>query len=677
MNKALLIEIGVEELPAVPFLEEFKNLEVKWAKILEENSILCEFNIFFTPRRIVIYHREFPSKQPDTFKEFFGPPINVAFKDKTPTKAAVSFAKKCNVDIEKLQRVKRGNKEYLYCKKNIEGKSSKELIEKLINNWLDSLEFKRKMRWNKKHYFIRPVRWALVLFGAEFIECNIYGIISRDFTFIHRNISLEPVKICGIKNYFEILEKNGVILFQDSRKEMILKEISKAEKKENFKVDIDLHLLEEIVAICEYPKVIVGEFEKDFLKLPQEVIIASMKEHQKYFAVRKTNKLINKFVCVANTPLKEISLIKKGNERVLRARLKDALFFWEKDIENGLNFDGLKEIIFVEGGGSIFDKELRELKIARILFELYNKELINEQSIETGELKALLERSVMLSKADLLTQMVYEFTQLQGIMGYYYAKARNEHPLVALAIREQYLPIEDSFPTTLFTSLIAVAAKLDTIFTLFSLKKIPTGSKDPFALRRAAAGIIKIVLKNNINFNIEEIFKLLQKYYPKADLREIEEFFIDRLNGIFDVNPSLIKSVVSVGERDILLIKGKIEALSSIVESKDFKHIFITFKRVANILKEYKSFGKVDEKLFKTSFETVLYKRIKQLQAKKFNDYEEKLIALFGLKKEIDKFFDNVLVNVEDEKLKNNRKNLLGMIYDSFREIADIKEISV
>ncbi|WP_281950704.1 glycine--tRNA ligase subunit beta [Nitrosophilus kaiyonis] len=682
MFKPLLIEIGVEELPAIPFLKELPNIEKKWEKILEENSLLCEFSFFYTPRRLVLWHPEFPTKQNDFEEELFGAPVDIAFKDGKPTKAALSFAKKCGVDVEKLGRIKKGNREVLYFKRVIEGKKSEDILKDMIIKWLKTLNFGRSMRWGSlKEEFIRPIRWSIVNFGNEFLKYKIFGVESSNFTYGHRSISLDKIVIKDAKDYFEKLKNSGVILFPDSRREKILDEFERIEKEKSITIEKDEELLDEIVAITEYPTALIGEFDNEFLKLPPEVIITSMKEHQRYFPVFKDENLYNGFVVVSNAYTDDFSLVIKGNERVLKARLSDALFFWEKDLEKGLDIEGLKNVVFMDELGSLFDKEIRELKIAQKLFEKYIDELISQTNLEKGELLALCERAVMLSKADLLTEMVYEFTELQGVMGYYYALMQGEDELVALSIKEQYLPNgEDSeLPTTLFSSLISIAVKLDTLMSLFSIGKIPTGSRDPFGLRRAANAIIRIILNEQISFDISKIFEEIKEEYKEFDTKKLEEFFIERIYQYFDVNPSVIKSVIESGERDLVELSRKIKAVNEIVQSDEFKDIFTTFKRVANIVKDI-DLSKdltVDENLFESKYEKELFDRFNEVVNKEYEDYESKLDALFGLKPDIDRFFDHVLVNVEDSKLRENRKNLIASIYKAFRDIAEIKEITV
>ena len=681
MLKPLLIEIGVEELPAIPFLKELPNIEIKWEKILEENSLLCEFEFFYTPRRLILWHPEFPLSQPDTIQKLYGPPVEIAFKDNEPTKAAIGFAKKCGVDIKDLKRVKKDAKEVLYFEKKIEGKNSEELLANMINSWLKRLDFGRSMRWENEDSFIRPIRWAVVNFGEKFLNYDIFSVISSNYTYVHRSVSLDKVYIKDQKDFFEKLKTGGVIIYPDKREEKILNEIKNIEKEKNIAVEKDEELLKEIVAITEYPTALLGGFDKDFLKLPPEVIITSMKEHQRYFPVFKKDDLYNGFIVVSNAKTDDFSLVIEGNERVLRARLSDALFFWENDIKNGLDIEGLKDVVFMDELGSLFDKEIRELKIALNLFEKYKNLLISQTSLTEGELKALIDRAIMVSKADLLSQMVYEFTELQGIMGYYYALVQGEDELVALSIKEQYLPKgEDSeLPSNLFSSIVSISTKLDTLMALFSIGKIPSGSKDPFGLRRAATGIIRIVLNEQIPFDISKIFNEIKDEYKDFDTRNLEEFFIERIYQFFDVNPSIIKAVIESKERDLVEISKKIKAVNEIVQSDDFKEVFVTFKRVANIVKDVdiESELLVDERLFESEYEKKLYDRFNEVVKKEYEDYESKLDALFGLKEDIDKFFDHVLVNVDDEKIRSNRKNLIASIYKAFRSIADIKEISI
>ena len=671
MFKPLLIEVGVEELPAIPFLKELPNIDKKWSKVLEDNSLLCEFDFYYTPRRMVLWHREFPLKQQDSIQELYGAPLSIAFKEGKPTNAALSFAKKCGVSVEELDKSQKNGKEVLYYKKEIKGKPSSELLQDMLKTFLSSLNFGKSMRWgNLEESFIRPIRWIGVMLGDKVEKFELYGVTSGNISYPHRSISYDPFSYDFAGGFFCKLDKNGVILYQDERRKIILEQFKKIEKENSINIEIDKELLDEVVAITEYPTVLLGSFDEEFLRLPSEVIITSMKEHQRYFPVFKDGKLTNHFIVVSNAITDDDSLIIKGNEKVLRARLSDAIFFYDNDLKNGLDFEGLKDIVYMQGLGSIYDKELREKEIALYLCKMYG---LNE--------KELISRAVMLSKADLLSEMVYEFTELQGIMGYYYAKAMGEDIRVCQAIKEQYLPSgEDSpLPSSVFSSIVALSNKLDTILALFDIGKIPTGNKDPFGLRRAANGIIKIVLEFNLNFDIDKVFDDLARNYKQIDTKKVKEFFIERLYQFFDVNPSVLKAVLQSGERDVLIIAKKVKALDKIVSSSDFKEIFTTFKRVSNIVKDVDTAQElsIDSLLFEKDEEKELFETYTNIKDKEFNDYETRLEELFSLKPQIDNFFDNVMVNAEDEKLKTNRKNLIGSIYKTFKEIADIKEITL
>lgn len=671
MNKPLLIEIGVEELPAIPFLNELPNIEKKWSDILEKNRLLCDFDFFYTPRRLVLWHREFQVKQEDSIIEQFGAPVKIAYKDGVPTGAAISFAAKLGVDVSVLEKKDLGKGEVLYFKQEVIGSESKTLLNEMINEFVASLNFGKSMRWaSRTDSFIRPIRSLSVLLGEEIVDAELFGVKSSNFSFAHRMVSYEPFTYSFAGDYFCKLDKSGVVLYPDERRKIILEQMKNIEQRHNIKIEIDTELLEEVVAITEYPTALIGKFDEEFLELPEEVIVTSMKENQRYFAVYKDGNLTNNFIVVSNAKTNDFGYIIQGNEKVLRPRLADAMFFYKNDIKNGLSNEGLKKLVFVEGLGSMYDKCEREAKIASYLantFEVKEKELV--------------QRAVMLSKADLMSEMVYEFTELQGLMGYYYAKIAKEDDLVSLSLKEQYLPTgEDSeLPSNVFSSIVALSNKLDNLMALFSVGKIPTGSKDPFGLRRAAAGIVKIAMEHKLPIDLSKIIDELSTNYKNLDKKVLIEFFNERLFKIFEVNPTVLKAVLASGETDIYKISQKLCALNPIVQSDNFKDYVATFKRVANIIKDVDVNSKllIDEKLFEDKEEKELFVKFNEVQSKTYKTYDEELEALFALKPELDNFFDNVFVNHENEKIKINRKNLVGVIYQGFRKIADIKEITI
>lgn len=674
MLKPLLIEIGVEELPAVPLLKNLKNIEKKYADVLEKYSLLSEFEFYYTPRRLVIWHREFSIAQEDTVEEFFGAPLNVAYKDGKATPAALGFAKKCGVDLDQISTAMKGNKEVLYFKRDVKGKDSILLLEDIVNEWIHSLDFGKDMRWGAlTQSFIRPIRWVNVLLNDQLVDLELYGVKSAKKTYVHRISNFDAIIISGAKEYFEVLKSGGVLLFQDERKKKILADFKALEEKYDVEIEIDTDLLEEVVAITENPTPLLGSFDDMFLRLPNEVIITSMKEHQRYFPVFKDGKLLNKFCVVSNAFTNDFSSVIAGNERVLRPRLADALFFYDNDIKNGLSTDGLEKVAFFKGLGSVADKIEREEKIALELLNLYNDQNISQED---------LLKSIHLAKADLMSEMVYEFTELQGIMGGYYALEAGESQAVATAIREQYLPDgEDSeLPTTPLSAIVAMSLKLDTLLALFSIDQIPTGSRDPFALRRAVNGLIRITNKHNFAFDVKETMLLLSKNYDnQIDMQKLEKFFLERVKQYYKVNPSIVEAVLASGERELLKLGQKIYALNALASSDDFAQVTLPFKRVANITKDLDLSidMKVNEELFEESAEEELFKAFRKVSLKEYESYEDELDALLSLKPQLDKFFDNVMVNAQDEKIKQNRLALVASIYKSILKIADIKEVSI
>ncbi len=670
MTKTLLIEIGVEELPAIPLLKELKNIEKKYLHVLEKYDLVCEFEFYYTPRRLTLWHREFPLKQEDKVEEFFGAPKSIAFKDGKPTKAAEGFARKCGVAVEELEFVEKEGKEVLYFKREVKGQESRELLGDIVNEWIHALDFGKSMRWGDLHEsFIRPVRWIDVMLGDELVNIELFRVKSSKTTRVHRQSSFDPVGIENAKEYFEKLKQGGVTLYPDQRRADILAGFEKLQKEHGITIEQDDALLDEVVAITEHPTPLLGKFDKEFLKLPPEVIITSMKEHQRYFPVFKEGRLDNSFVVVSNALTNDFSKIIEGNERVLRPRLADALFFYENDLRNGLSTDGLEKVVFMDGLGSLKEKIEREKGIALALAEKY------------GVDKTKTARAVELAKADLLSEMVYEFTELQGLMGYYYALALGEDEEVAVAIKEQYMPNgeHDDLPSTKLSAVVAMSIKLDTLIGLFSIGMIPTGSRDPFALRRAVNGIVRIAGAYELEFDIQKDIAKLAEKYEEFDLAQLEKFILDRIRKFYKVNPSIIEAVLVTGERELVAMGQKIETLANVVQSEEFKEISATFKRVANISKDVdisKELG-VDETLLQESEERELYRAYKEVVSKTYESYEAELDALLGLKPQLDNFFDHVMVNVEDEKLRENRKNLVANIYKSIYKIADIKEVSV
>ncbi len=682
MRQPLLIEIGVEELPAIPLLKIIKNIEKSWQKILQEYKLSCEFEFLYTPRRLVLKHKEIATKQEDSIIELVGPPVQVALNHGEPTKAGEGFARKCGVDFDTLGRREKNGKEVLYFQREEIGDDTSSLLEEMIHKWIASMSFGKMMRWaDRSDEFIRPIRWLQVRLDDDSIPVELFGVQSDTKSYIHRMVSYDSVEIPTIAQYNTILALGAVMLYPKDRELKILDEFDILEDTHDIIIDRDEALLAEVVAITENPKALLGSFDKLFLELPPEVIITSMKEHQRYFPVFNKGKITNKFVVVTNAYTDDYSKVIAGNERVLKPRLADGLFFYKNDLKNGLSIDGLEKVQFIDGLGSLKDKIDREKQIAIRLLAIYMDRVESDTNLTPTEIEKLLDGAITLAKADLMSEMVYEFTELQGLMGYYYTKALGEDELVYNAIKEQYMPIGDGaeLPSSIFSAIISMSIKLDTLFGLFSVGRIPTGSKDPFALRRAVNGVVRIVIEYSLSFHIDDIITLLKDAYAEFDTQLLNDFIIERINKSLNANPSVIVSVLASGERDIYLIAQKVEALNDIVNTDIFKEQFSTFKRVANISKDVDLDNtlSIDTTLFQDEAETILYTAYEKVINQDYKDYKTKLEALFGLKRELDSYFDSVMVNSKDEILKTNRLNMIGAIYKSFKEISEISEITI
>ncbi len=682
MTKSLLIEIGVEELPAIPLLKIVKNIEKSWKNILDEYRLTSDFEFIYTPRRLVIRHNYISTKQADKTIELFGPPLMVAFRNGAVTKAGEGFARKCGVDFEELGEIEKNGKKCLYFKKEEIGEPIENLLSDMIFKWLNSMAFGKMMRWgSREDEFIRPIRWLQVRLDNDSLDVEIFGLKSDTKTFLHRMVNFNAVEVDDVSDYDTILADGKITLYPKDRELKILADFEKIELENSIEIERDSSLLSEVVAITENPKALLGSFDELFLELPPEVIITSMKEHQRYFPVSKDGKLTNRFVVVSNGVTDDYSKIIAGNERVLKPRLADGLFFYRNDLKRGLVTDGLENITFMDGLGSLIDKINREKNIAGNLLSQYMEQVERETGKSAIELIELMDESISLAKADLTSEMVYEFTELQGLMGYYYAKALGKDNLIAQSIKEQYFPLGEGaeLPSSTFSAIVAMSIKLDTLIGLFSVGKIPTGSKDPFALRRAVNGIIRMVTTYDLSFNIDEVVGAFNELYEDYDREKLLDFIIERVKKSIKANPSVITAVLESGERDINEIAKKVLALNSIVSTDSFKEQFSTFKRVANISKEVDLDSElpIDTKLFQEPIELELYSEYIKKKKKEYSSYEDRLKAMFGLKAKLDRYFDDVMVNVDDIEIKNNRKNTVASIYKSFKEIADIKEISI
>lgn len=721
--KELLVEILTEELPALPFLKEWGNIAQKWEQALANTHLQAPCELHYTPRRIAIYSRAFPTRTDSITQEFFGAPVAMAFVDgdrsKGLSKAGEGFCKKIGLDptspesIAALQTTQKDGKEVLYYRKLIAGTPSEQVLGEIVVSFIRSLHFGKSMRWGEvSESFIRPIRNIMILLGGEPIsakvDSRIFGQSFLPATLLHRSYKPQAqdllesscdnaaqeawVKITGLDEYLDKLNNGGVILNADEREKRILAQIRAIESAHQVQVKLDSALLAQIVAITEYPTALLGSFDKRFLALPEEVVSTSMKEHQKYFSVYKDGRLYQGFIVVANALCDDFSAIISGNERVLKARLSDAEFFYNNDCATPLAKEPLASIAYIDGLGSMLEKTHREEIIGAYLARLY------------GQDSALITQALALSKADLLSEMVGEFPELQGIMGHYYALAQGLPHDIAQAIKEQYLPSGENsaLPSSKISAIVALSGKLESLLGLFSLGTIPSGSKDPFALRRAANGVVKIALEWNLAFDIKQILVDLAKECGYAisqeNLTRLQGFIIERLESILDIPAQIFRSASRGTSTDLCTIASNAKALESLLKRDDREELMAVFKRVANITKDISagelvgSVQKVDSsdisallEIINTSLltqpEQALYARLCEIDSAKrggkLTHSSDKLAALFDLRDVLEAFFDKVLVNDDNPALRRNRKTLLYAIYAEFCTIGDLKELAI
>ncbi|WP_120847023.1 glycine--tRNA ligase subunit beta [Helicobacter pylori] len=695
----LLVEILVEELPAQALLNEYKEMPKKLQALFQKRALeVGNIEIFYTPRRLCLLVKDFPLLTQETKEEFFGPPVKIAcnHQDKTQglNELGLGFYQKLGLkDHQHFQTAFKNSKEVLYHAKIHAKEPTKDLIMPIVLEFLEGLNFGKSMRWGSvEKSFIRPIHNICVLFNGENfngIEVKEYGFKTKQATKAHRQEGFDFIQVDSPKAYFEVLEKNHVILDPKKREAKILQEIKELETKHRIIVEIDRDLLDEVVAITEYPSALLGEFDKAFLKLPSEIIITSMKENQRYFAAfnqksQENPTLHNGFIVVSNAINKDKQKIIAGNQKVLKARLSDAVFFYENDLKKPLDNAPLESVVFVQGLGTLKDKMEREAIIAQYLTQKYASSL----NMPLEKALELIGRAVRIAKADLLSEVVYEFSELQGIMGYYYALKQNENELVALSVKEQYLPASENapLPSSVFSAIVALSLKLDSLFSLFSVGKIPSGSKDPFALRRLSFGLLKIVVHYGLGFDLKADLKnLFEKVgvYQSFDLEVLEKFLLERFNNLIDCNPSIIRSVLNTNERDIVKIIQKVKALKRFLDdpknAQKKELLFSAFKRLANINKD-RNPNESSEffiSLFKESQEHALFEAFNVIKTSAFESLDSKIEAYFGLHAPLEEYFKSVLVMDKDIEIQKNRKNFLWSVYQSFLEIGDIKEIAI
>lgn len=689
MNKYLL-EIGTEEIPYRFMKNTLEQMKDNMKKLLNENRIKYEnISTYGTPRRLVVLIEGISDLQSDLEETVKGPSKKIAYDENdNPSKALLGFARGQGVDINDIFIDEFNGEKYVFANKHLKGTNTKNIIKENMSDYIKNIHFPKPMKWGGKNIkFARPIRWLISLFNEEIVEFDLEGIKASNISRGHRFLGSDNIKIENIDEYFTKLKENYVIVDQEKRKEIIKIGCVKLAKEKGGNLLEDDELLEELTYIVEYPTPLRGRIKEEYLKLPKEAIVTPMKEHQRYFPiVDDKNNLLPYFIAVRNGNCDYIDIVIKGNEKVLDARLEDAKFFYNEDLKRPLEdyVENLKSIVYQEKLGTIYDKTNR---INELAIEIA-KELDLGEETENN-----IDRASLLSKADLVTKMVNEFTELQGIMGREYAKIEGENEVVSLAIYEHYLPrySGDALPTTTAGAIISIADKLDSICGGFAIGMKPSGSQDPYGFRRLALGIINIILDKNLDLSLNEAISNSLRIYIENELyfdfdkikEQIIEFFNIRIKNMFidkGIRYDIIDSVLSTGNDNITDIEIRISQLNEWIKNEDVEEILTAFNRVSNIAEKADT-DEISEELLKEEKEKELYEKYIEIKEEvheniQRNNYKIAIEKITDLRKPIDEFFENVMVMVDDEDIKNNRLSLIKSISEMMLEVCDLSKIS-
>ena len=683
----LLIEIGTEELPpkALKSLSDaFTAGVVSGLKdaALETGSVTS----YAAPRRLAVLINDIPVKQADQLVERKGPAKAAAFDaEGKPTKAVEGFARSCGVSAFDLDEIETPKGIWLVFRQEVAGKDTSELVAEIVNKSLAKLPIPKRMRWGASDIeFVRPVHWIVMMLGDQVIDAEILGIQSGNTTRGHRFHHPDTITIKTASSYAEQLHQQGhVIADFEARRAEVRRQAEESAKKVGGVVQIDENLLDEVTALIELPIAVSGSFGEEFLQVPQECLISSMQDHQKYFPVIDTNNtLMPYFITTSNIKSSNPDAVRQGNERVIRPRFADAKFFWDQDCKVSLesNREATKKIVFQQKLGTLFEKTERVSKLAGFIAE------------QIGANKQQAMRAAELSKCDLLSNMVQEFPELQGIMGSYYAKHDNEADDVAAAMQEQYQPgfAGDVIPAGEIGKVLSLADRLDTIVGIFAIDMKPTGSKDPFSLRRAALGALRIIIEGKLTIDLKALLVeaasgLQDKVDASSAVESAYSFVMDRLKAYYQdqgINSDTVNSVASLQPKQPLDFDQRVKAVADFRSLPESESLAAANKRISNILKkvETKIPSAVDEKLLnedaeKTLFKAViaLQKSVKPLYAN--GEYSKALTSLAVLRDDVDNFFDNIMVMDEDLSLRDNRLALLSQLRGLFLEVADLSRL--
>jgi glycyl-tRNA synthetase beta chain len=689
MSKELLLEIGTEEIPARFIPPALENLKEIVEKTLREARLKHgEITVMGNPRRLFISVDGVQAKQPDAVNEITGPPKKAGYDaDGNPTKAALGFAKSAGVDVSSLKIVSTDKGEYVAAVVEEMGRDAAEVLAEALPDKILSIPFPKSMRWMDRDIrFARPIHWILCILDGEVVPFEIDGIKSGNLSRGHRFMSPGAFTVDGLSSYMHQTRDNYTILDPAVRREMVENQIHELADSVGGEVLPNPGLLEEVSNLVEYPVAVLGNIDKKFLHLPKDVLVHSMREHQRYFSlIDKDGFILPQFITISNTKAEDMDVVRVGNERVLRARLSDAKFFFDEDIKHKLDdkVRELKRVVFQEKLGSTYDKVQRVKHMAGYVAGVIAD---TEHTVKDAR------RAAQLCKADLLTHMVTEFAELQGITGAEYAIRQGENPEVAAAIREHYMPrySGDALPESQTGTALSIADKIDTIAGIFSVGKTPTGSEDPYALRRQALGIVAMIYKKGLRLSLvdliaEAVGQLKDLDMSPDELRgRILDFFRQRVANQFTAEGYEYDTVDAVLARefdDIHDARERVAQLSEFRKQDGFEPFIVAFKRVANIIPDGFE-GSLDEKKLVENAEIELCGSFKGIRddvhgLTDSGRYAEALEKIATVRPAVDKFFDDVLVMDKDESIKNNRLSLMHAIEGMFMRIADLTKIVV
>jgi glycyl-tRNA synthetase beta chain len=689
LPRELLIEIGTEDLPAryvMPLAEALRDGMV--GGLGKRGLTTGAAKVFATPRRIAVLIDQVPERQPDQTIERLGPALAAARKDGQPTPAALGFAKSCGVDFAAL-----GEKDgKLHFIKQAPGRATAELLAEIFEDTLRQMDalVPKRMRWSDgEETFVRPVQWLACLLGAEVVPLARFGVTASNVTYGHRFHAPAAIALAAPTEYEAALKAAKVLADPAARKAAVRRQIEAEAHKLKGQVRITEDLLDEVTALVEWPVAITGHFESRFLELPPEVIVATVETNQRYFTVFEDveqKRLTNAFITLSNIESRDVAQVIKGNERVVRPRLTDALFFWQQDCKQPLPayVEKLGSVTFQKDLGSIGDKTARIGALAAAIAR------------KLGADVEAVERAARLCKADLVSKMVYEFPELQGIMGGYYAAKAGESAEVATAIREHYLPAQQgtAIPSTRTGQIIALADKLDTLAGIFAIGQKPSASKDPYALRRAALGVLRICLEAELPLDLRALLQLALDAQPAgkrdaATLGELVEFVMERMRALLlgpDISAEMFESVRAMRIDQPLDFRRRLEAVRSFAANPAAPNLAAANKRIRNILRQAAAEGsgglkqagdaggEVDPARFALNAERVLFARLGEIEAQNAatGDYGARLVHLAALREPVDAFFDGVMVNDPDSAVRANRLALLARLDRLCRSVADL-----